>query len=65
MKIGSKIKCDVCGRQIVSYNCNNKHIVGPAKIAMVTDIDTHICHVCQEDPLVREQEGIPENWWER
>ena len=53
------LTCDVCGRQIVSIEANDKHIVGPKSEAIhLSRHNTHACGICKMDPLLRSQEGL-------
>lgn len=41
--------CDVCGEQILKEE---------QKRSIQTGVDTHICSLCKQDPLVEEQEDL-------
>jgi len=58
MLINNRLICDVCGRQIVSSNCNDKYCIGTLKEAICLDINVHACRICQQDPLLRYQYGL-------
>lgn len=60
MIINDRLICDVCGRQIVSYDCNDKYCIGTIKEAIYLDINVHACRICKQDPLLRYQYGLDE-----
>jgi hypothetical protein len=59
MKVGNRLICDCCARQIISgYGSPDKHVTyGPVTLL---DIDTHACANCTQDPLLRHQYALEE-----